>query len=92
MRDYENRVVRVYEDDDTSGDYNTGDTNIAEFTYDALGRRIEMIDAIATTTTTRYYYDDQRVLLETDASGTEYDARYFVYGNYIDEVLLMADV
>ena len=46
----------------------------------------------ATSTTTRYYYDDQRVLLETDASGTEYDARYFVYGNYIDEVLLMADV
>lgn len=36
-------------------------------------------------TTTWYYYDDQRVLRETDV-------RYFVYGNYIVEVLLMADV
>jgi hypothetical protein len=35
------------------------------------------------------------VLLETDYdSGTqaETDVRYFVYGNYIDEVLVMADV
>ena len=32
------------------------------------------------------------VLLETDATATETDARYFVYGNYIDEVLVMVDV
>lgn len=39
--------------------------------------------------------NDQRVLLETDYdSGTqsETDMRYFVYGNYIDEVLVMADI
>ena len=50
-----------------------------------------------TSTTTRYYAacpersrgDDQRVLLETDATASETDLRYFVYGNYIDEVLVM---
>ena len=45
-------------------------------------------------TTTRYYYDDQRVVLETDydSSGpSESDLRYFIYGNYIDEVLVMHD-
>ncbi|MHC4883437.1 MAG: RHS repeat-associated core domain-containing protein, partial [Planctomycetota bacterium] len=53
-----------------------------------------------TSTTTRYYAacpersrgNDQRVLLETDATAAETDARYFVYGNYIDEVLHMHDV
>ena len=89
--DNESRLVLVYEDDDASGDYSAGDTDIAMFTYDALGRRIEMVDAVAGSTM-RYYYDDQRVLLETDATGTEADVRYFVYGNYIDEVLLMTDV
>ncbi|MHC4855177.1 MAG: RHS repeat-associated core domain-containing protein, partial [Planctomycetota bacterium] len=76
--------------------YDSGDTNIAEFEYDALGRRIEMVawdnSTTPTSTTTRYYYDDQRVLLETDATAAETDARYFVYGNYIDEVLHMHDV
>jgi len=57
----------------------------------------------ATSTTTRYYgacpersrENNQRVLLETDynaATETETDVRYFVYGNYIDEVLVMVDV
>jgi len=60
------------------------------FQYDALGRRIEKMDAAANTTT-RYYYDDQRIALQTSvAGGTETDSRYFVYGNYIDEVLLMS--
>ncbi len=51
----------------------------------------------AASTTTRYYGacpersrgNDQRVLLETDATAAEFDLRYFVYGNYIDEVLAM---
>jgi RHS repeat-associated protein len=77
-------------------EYDSGETNIAEFEYDALGRRIEMVafdnSGTPTSTTTRYYYDDQRVLLETDATAAETDARYFVYGNYIDEVLHMHDV
>jgi len=61
----------------------------ATFEYDALGRRIEKVDAIAGTTT-RYYYDDQRVAVQTLVSGgVETDDRYFVFGNYIDEVLVM---
>jgi len=53
------------------------------------GRRIEKVDAIAGTTR-RYYYDDQRVAVQTLVSGSvETDDRYFVFGNYIDEVLLM---
>jgi RHS repeat-associated protein len=78
--DYENRLVEIRKNGDT--------ITVAAFTYDALGRRIEKVDAIAGSTT-RYYYDDQRVLLETDATGTEFDLRYFVFGNYIDEVLMM---
>jgi YD repeat-containing protein len=39
----------------------------ATFEYDALGRRIETVDAIAGTTT-RYYYDEQRVVLRTQIS------------------------
>jgi hypothetical protein len=47
------------------------------------------VDAIAGTTA-RFYYDDQRIALQTGVSGgTETDDRYFIYGNYIDEVLLM---
>ena len=47
------------------------------------------MDAI-TDTTTRYYYDDQRVVLRTQISGgVETDGRMFVFGNYIDEVLVM---
>ena len=64
---------------------------MAEFTYDALGRRIEKYDAIADART-RYYYDGQRVLLETDVDGSETDTQYYVYGNYIDEVLVMVDI
>jgi len=41
--DYENRLVKITE----------GPATIAEFTYDALGRRIQ---AVANSTTTRYYY------------------------------------
>ena len=61
---------------------------VATFEYDALGRRIEKVDSIAGKTT-QFYYDDQRVVLETDATGTEFDTRYFLYGNYIDEVLMI---
>ena len=50
------------------------------------------MDAI-TDTTTWYYYDGRRVLLRTTVSGggTESDGRMFVFGNYIDEVLVMHD-
>jgi RHS repeat-associated protein len=49
----------------------------------------QKVDAIAAVTT-RYYYDGQRVVLQTVVSGlTETDSRTFLYGSYIDEVLLM---
>jgi YD repeat-containing protein len=42
---------------------------IATFEYDALGRRIETVDAIAGTTT-RYTYDVQRAAVQTRVSGS----------------------
>jgi YD repeat-containing protein len=62
--DMENRLTKVSRSDTTV---------VATFEYDALGRRIEKVDAIAGTTT-RYYYDDQRVAVQTLVSGgTETD-------------------
>jgi RHS repeat-associated protein len=42
-------------------------------------------------TTRGYHYDGRRVLLRTTVSGggTESDGRMFVFGNYLDEVLVM---
>ena len=37
------------------------------------------------------YYDGWRVLTETDAAGAPNRLRDYVYGNYLDEVLLMND-
>ena len=60
--------------------------DIAEFAYDALGRRIRKIDSVAGQTT--YYYNNYKwqVLYENSPTGV----KIFVYGNYIDEVLLRA--
>ena len=85
--DYENRLVKI-----TDGVY-----NIAEYTYDALGRRIEMktYDNGEVDSTTRYYYNNNwQVLAETDYDSTgptETQLRDYIYGNYIDEVLIMTD-
>jgi hypothetical protein len=54
------------------------------YEYDALGRRIEKIDSIAATTT-QYYYDGWQALCEYEGT----TRREFVYGNYLDEALLM---
>jgi RHS repeat-associated protein len=79
--DYENRLVEIRKTNDT--------ISVATFEYDALGRRIEKKDML-TGTAKRYYYDDQRIALQTSVSGsTETDEKYFIFGNYIDEVLLM---
>jgi len=74
--DYENRLNKITKNSSTK----------AEYTYDALGRRIEKIaDGI----TTRYYYDGWRVLTETDEN--EDVQREYVYGNYLDEILIKVE-
>jgi YD repeat-containing protein len=68
------------------------DVNIAngvtEYTYDALGRRIEKSNAAGAT---RYLYDGARVAEEWDVPeiGNPTLAASYVYGLYIDEVLTM---
>jgi len=52
-----------------------------------LGRRIEKKDLVAGQTTRYYYSSSWQVLDEYDDSGSF--QRLYVYGNYIDEVLLM---
>jgi RHS repeat-associated protein len=80
--DHLNRITAIKKNND--------DNLVAEYTYDAMGRRVEKYDAVGAGTKTRYYYDNQRVLLETEDTGSGFaDKRYFVFGNYIDEVLLM---
>jgi len=77
--DYENRIVKITE----------GETDITEYSYDALGRRVEKKDCITSTNTGRYYYDkDWRILNDYDTSATPVMKRRYLYGNYIDEVLV----
>jgi RHS repeat-associated protein len=75
--DYENRIVKIED---------VNDVNVAEFTYDALGRRIEVYDARADESTYYIYNDQWQVLEEYGDTGT---FKYcFVYGNYIDEPVM----
>ncbi len=78
--DYENRIVKI--EDSSSND-------VAEYTYDALGRRIRVIDSKASATTLYYYNPEWQVLAEYNGSNEL--QRSYVYGNYIDEVLVMTD-
>ena len=71
--DHDNRLTKITQDT----------TDIAAFTYDALGRRIEKIEYDTPNLTTRYYYDGWRVLSETNAAGEI--QRDYVYGNYLDD-------
>jgi RHS repeat-associated protein len=74
--DYENRIVKITKDGN----------DIAEFAYDALGRRIQKKDLIDPNNTRRYYHNYKwQVLAEYDDNDTI--KNIFVYGNYIDEVL-----
>lgn len=72
--DAENRLVKV----------NTP-TEMIEYTYDALGRRISKSTSSGTT---NYINDGFRVILEVDDSGLT-EASY-IYGMGIDEVLVMS--
>ena len=79
--DYENRIIRIYKLQGQT------EVTVATFEYDALGRRIRKVDAVAAVTTLYYYDPDWRCLEERDGSDTL--QRSFLYGNYIDEVLVM---
>ena len=60
------------------------DTNIADYTYDVLGRRVERVDAVAAVTRA-FYYDDQRVIYESQSRPEGTEERVFVFGNYENE-------
>ena len=51
--DYENRITKIMK---------SGPSTVAEFTYDALGRRIKKVDSMGGTTNIYYYNDRWQVL------------------------------
>ncbi len=75
--DYENRLIRVTRKSDSQV--------LAEFKYDALGRRIEKNDVV-NGIVTKYYLDGARVIEEQENGST---TTTYVYGDGIDEVLQM---
>jgi len=76
--DYENRIVAVTRNDNTP---------VAKFEYDALGRRIRKVDEIDAANTRWLYYNDKwQITAEYGTAATP--TVTYVYGNYIDEVLL----
>lgn len=64
---------------------------MALYDYDALGRRIrekkDFVDSVRSVVTLFYYNPDWQVLAEYDDAGSL--QRYFIYGNYIDEPLVV---
>ena len=78
--DYENRIVLIED---------VNDVTVATYAYDALGRRIHKVDSVASETTLYYYNPEWQVLAEFSGAGVQ--QRYYMYGNYIDEALVMND-
>ncbi|HNU46523.1 MAG TPA: hypothetical protein PKH26_14650, partial [Phycisphaerae bacterium] len=79
--DEQNRLTQVRAADDTV---------LANYAYDAFGRRIMFEDPVAGTTT-RYYYDGQNVIEERD--GGDALVRYHVHGSqFLDERVATYDV
>jgi RHS repeat-associated protein len=65
---------------------------VASYAYDALGRRIEKIDHKAnggSGETLHFHYDGQRVVRDRTSDGSL--VRQYLWGNYIDELLLLRD-
>ena len=83
MYDCENRIVKI---EDDSSPVKT----VATYAYDALGRRIEQVvySGGQPSTTRRYYMGKNwQVLAEVDGDSPPNTMAWFIYGNYIDEVL-----
>ncbi|MCK4292071.1 MAG: hypothetical protein KAY65_02655 [Planctomycetes bacterium] len=78
--DYENRITKITK---------SGPTTVAEFAYDALGRRIKKRDSIADTNNIYFYNPDWQVICDYNDAGVF--QRWFAYGNYVDEVLITSD-
>ncbi|WP_040015960.1 RHS repeat domain-containing protein [Desulfobacter postgatei] len=79
--DEENRLQRVTRRSDSQ--------IVGIYQYDALGRRVDkQASPTGTVTETLYFYDDARVIEEQSTLAAT-QAEY-IYGNYIDEVLVMS--
>jgi len=89
--DEQNRLVRVFEDTNGNGVHDAGETVLANYAYDAFGRRVEF-ENLGASTTTRYYYaagpgsagNGVSVIQERDAADNL--VRSHVHGTqYLDE-------
>lgn len=91
--DNQNRLTLVFDDANADGVWDDGvEDKLAEYVYDALGRRIEYKDHVngPSTRTTRYYHDGQNAIAEFDDSTTPVLQRYYVHGTtYVDERAIM---
>ena len=78
--DYENRITRIFKLNGQT------EIDVAQYAYDALGRRIRKItyDSVPSVAT-YYYYNDQWQILDEYVDGNWRGG--YTYGNYIDEVL-----
>jgi len=87
--DYENRIVKITKP--AGPDPGDDPDNVAEYAYDALGRRIrvkkDFVDSVPSVVTLFYHNPEWQILAEYDGTGEL--QRYFIYGNYIDEPLVM---
>jgi RHS repeat-associated protein len=81
--DFDHRLERVFRDEDADGTWDEGEPVIAEYAYDATGRRVMRR---ADGETHRYYYAGQNVVAEYVGAAPQAPYRWFVGGvNYIDE-------
>jgi RHS repeat-associated protein len=100
--DFENRLVEIFLDTNSNGTRDSGETILAEYDYDALGRRIASVIQYDRSgiygqgpVETWYLYDGQNVIEEYKIE--EYNSngdrqRYYVHGAaYIDERAVMHD-
>ena len=79
--DCENRLTDVNDQ---------GDTAVASYSYDYLGRRILKTVYGSPDVTTKYCYDGSQVIAEYD--GSDNLLRKFIYGPGIDEPICMIDI
>ena len=89
-----NRVKEVYEEDSLNpGEFTV---KIADYTYDAMGRRIrkvisnEGLPGTLSNDTVDFLYDGVQCIEERDGSNTP--IRQYVWGAYVDELIQQRDI